>query len=148
MKRHRYTLWIAALGAIAGCQSAPSSASLDPSLALRGPYQLRLSLDRPQAAPGELVHATLEFENTGRDTLWVPTRSELFFGYEQRSATGVSGGQEYRSTCSGLRYVAVKPGTTLKVEKGFVVPAMCGEIRVFVTVKPEVAAPLEVTRAP
>jgi hypothetical protein len=92
------------------------------------------------------VYAAIEFENTGRDVLWIPRRREVFFGYEQKSGFGVSSGEEWSSSCDGIQYVRVKPGQKVRYEKGFIVPALKGEIDVYITANRAVTAPLLVDR--
>lgn len=109
---------------------------------LDGPYELRLTLDRAEAFPGEQISATIEFKNTGKRILWIPRQREIFFGFEQDNSVSES----WTSSCDGLQYVKVKPGKTVRYEKDFVVPGMEGEVGVFVTVNRKVFAPLVVKR--
>jgi hypothetical protein len=127
---------------LGGCQSALILSGNASVKALDGPYELRLTVDRRQAAPGQLVYASIEFENTGSNVLWIPRRREIFFGFEQDGASSES----WSSSCDGLQYVRVRPGEKISYEKGFLVPGMAGEIKVFVTANRKVAAPLLVQR--
>src|SRR5688500_19166211 len=99
-----------AIAPLTGCRSSLASRGSEPTKALTGPYELRLFLDRKSAAAGELVYATVEFENTGSTDLWIPRRREIFFGFEQKSTFGVSMSESWESSCDGLQFVKVKPG--------------------------------------
>jgi hypothetical protein len=125
-----------------GCGSVPMSQAVDPNKVLRGPYELRLSLDRPTAYRGELVYASIEFENTGSETLWIPRRREVFFGFEKKTAFGSSSSESWASSCDGLKFVPVKPGKKVRYEKGFAAPDMVGEVSVFITADRKVSTPV------
>jgi hypothetical protein len=136
------------LAMASGCQSSLTSAAIDPAKALAGPYRLHLSLDRKSASPGDLVYAAIEFENTGASDLWIPRRRELFFGFDKNSKSGSSSVENWESSCDGLAFVRVKPGQTVQYEKGFVVPALLGEISVYLTINRQVTVPLWVKSNP
>ena len=89
--------------------------------------------------------ARLEFTNTGYEPLWVPTRNELFFGWERMQGSGSEGGGSWSSFCGGLEYKKIRPGQKLEYEKGFVVPAVPpGDLLVYIADERTITAPLTV----
>jgi hypothetical protein len=145
MKIRRISYLFAACLLLSGCQSALTLSGDVPVKALSGPYELRLTLDRNSAEPGELVYASIEFENTGSDILWIPRRREVFFGFEQKGPFHASS-ESWESSCDGLQFVRVKPGQKVKYEKGFAAPGFYGEVGVFITADRKVFAPLVVKK--
>lgn len=126
----------------AACSSIPRAQSVDPALALHQPYKLRLSLNQEEANSSDIVIAYIEFENTGKEVLWVPKRSDLEFGFEYGSSM-IESSQSFGHG-RGLQFVPVRPGKTLKYEKGFIVPQMYGSLHVYITANREITAPLSV----
>jgi hypothetical protein len=142
MNCHWTFLLVVASAWLSGCQSTLILSGDTPVKALSGPYELKLTLDRKSASPGELVYASIEFENTGSDVLWIPRRREVFFGFEQKGASSES----WESSCDGFQYVRVKPREKVRYEKGFSAPDFYGEVSVYITVDRKVSAPLVVKK--
>lgn len=129
-----------------GCQSVRSAKAAAPIQVLSSPHELRVSLDRQVASPGDLVNATIEFENTGTGDLWIPRRREIFFGFEKRTEFVWAKEEQWESSCDGIEFVRVRPRQRVKYEKGFVAPSLQGDITVYITANRSVRAPLRITR--
>lgn len=130
-----------AFALLGGCQSPPALSGDVAVRPLDGPYELRLTLDRRSSSPGERVNASIEFENTGSDVLWIPRQREVFFGFEQKGPFEVSS-EEGESSCDGLQYVRVRPGQKVRYEKEFAAPGIHGEVSVYITADRRVSVPL------
>lgn len=126
-----------------GCHSGLTERSVPLAEVLAGPHELRLSVSPKSASPGDHVTVTVEFENTGKETLWIPRDQETCLWYEQG---GASGGSLLPSACDGLRHVKVSPGRKVSYEKDFVVPALYGEIRIYVWNRRDAGVSLEVRK--
>lgn len=136
---------LVALALLTGCGSVPASQGVDLARVLQGPYELRLALDRASAAPGETVTASIEFENTGRTTLWIPRQREVFFGFEQTIGNFSTSRESGESSCDGLEFVPVRPGRKVKYEKAFPAPDLPGPVTVHITANRQVTVPLMIT---
>jgi hypothetical protein len=130
----KFIVAIIAVLFVAGAGCASHDNPSDISLVLKGSHRFILSLEKQSAFPGEIVMARLEFTNTGSEPLWVPTRNELFFGWERKQGSGSEGGGLWSSFCDGLQYKKIRPGQKLEYEKGFVVPAVPpGDLLVYIS---------------
>lgn len=126
---------------LGGCQSGQSVGSDSAAAMLASPYELKITLDRQTASPGELVMAVIEFKNTGNERVRIPSWGTIFFGFERKGPFHVHS-ETWSSSSSGVRVMMVKPGKTVRYEKGFITPANYGEFGVYITEDRTVSAPL------
>ncbi len=109
-----------------GCQVPQMTVGDTP---LDGPFELRVFPERAEANPDELVSFTLEIENTGKSTIWIPLRNAVFPQLELVTHLGSYAESSWSSHCSGIEYIALKPGRTHRYSMGVKSPDSPGELR-------------------
>jgi hypothetical protein len=131
----------AMIATVGGCVSRDHRAS--PNDALQSPHEFRLVLARLYGAPGDLVTASLTFQNPGRVPLWIPKSDQLNFSYVSYDGEEVIALPA--SQCNGIEYVKVPRGQQVTYEKTFVVPHVRpGRIDVYVLQESHVRVSFEV----